>query len=307
MSYSEIQRISRGGNEFEVDRLWKLCMYSNDFAHAAYGLKLFQLYESLEGNLRSFDLGSVELDGKIIPLLLDGINNYSTLSNELLNVDDRINAGVNVDIFAVIPENNRIVENPSHDAGLRHALLTMSPSISAKLVDCYNGFDCFKPILGIRAFDSHPSTGSYVKFFNYIISNLGYDLPSFTIPFDFVPYRCDLASRFSEAEPLCMFMSHMHCVKDYNAEKTTSGIHRLYENCNAPIDKKVLLIGDLHSNSALSQLFSYVFREVRFVWASRRDNYGVFSEIIESIVAEADHVIEEASERFFLRNFCSTM
>jgi hypothetical protein len=303
------QTFTRGGTLGQYERLLRLSRLSNALATAAYGLPFLDLCEGDPARLADLDLRYVDAGGYYLPVLENGSNHYATRSSQRLALDEVIHSGIACDMMLIVPENRRILEGSRDGVGLASAIDLGSRAGSAPIIDAAGRLRrAADPVDLVRAYDSHPSHAFYFLCASEILSFLGYSPSTYCVEYELADYRHDLASRFSDVMAKCLVVSAKHHSEDFSDTSTrNTGHHHLYVNRDAPIDKSVLLIGDSHSYSGLAPLLSYMFREVRFIWASRRDEYAPFERDIAGYAQAADHVIEEAAERFFLNNFCSVV
>ena len=309
MEFSLKQSITAGGLHEERERIWRISRYSNDQAHATYGFDFLRLFEENPNSLIDLDLLSAEASGRLYPVLFHGSNSYDDLSKKSLRLSKSVERGVDVDLMMVVPEPIRLIQRGVNKLGLASALIDRSEARSLPIVDA----ETIVPDRAdrgdlVRAYDSHPSTGTYFFCMDYILKILGHGNLSYHIPFNNGYYKCDLAERFSQKETNCVFAGWQHHTEDLSAkEARNTGLHQIFHNKDAPLKAKILLIGDSHSYSALAPMMSNAVEHVRFIWASRRDNYAPFNQKMNEYAQEADFVIEEVSERFFLRNFCEVV
>nr|WP_128083371.1 hypothetical protein [Methylobacterium sp. B34] len=306
MGYALNQMITTGGLHEERERLWRISRYSNDQAHATYGFEFMRMCEDCPESLNGIDLLSAEISGRSYPMLFNGNNNYSELSSKKLKLSKSVEGGVAADLMIVIPEPIRLMRRGANRNGLTSALSNHLASTTLPIIDAEsvvpNRIDRSELV---RAYDSHPSIGTYFFCMDYILRLMESGKLSYSIPFNNGSYRCDLAERFSQEETKCIFPAWQHHIEDLSQKNTSNtGMHHIFYNEKAPLRACILLIGDSHSYSALAPMLSNAVKKVRFIWASRRDNYGPFSLTIKDYAREADFVVEEVSERFFLRNFC---
>ena len=306
MEYALNQNITTGGLHEERERIWRISRYSNDQAHATYGFEFMRICEENPYLLIGMDLLLNEISGRFYPTLFNGSNSYNILSKRALRLLQSVEEGIAVDVMMVIPEPIRLIQRGMNEMGITSALRNRPISITLPIIDAEtivpDRNDCGDLI---RAYDSHPSTGTYFSCMEYILKILGHDDLSYTIPFNNGLYRCDLAERFSQKETNCVFAGWQYHTKDLSQnDARNTGLHHIFHNENAPLKANVLLIGDSHSYSALAPMLSNAVENIRFLWASRRDNYAPFNQEMRKYVQEADFIIEEVSERFFLKNFC---
>lgn len=300
-------RVTDGGLEDEIEKIWTLSRLSNDFARATYGLDFYLKCENSPEAIGLLDLKAIKVDGRYLPVLKEGSNRYETLSRERLRLREDCAPPMHVDAFLVVPELSRLLNRRADATGLKSALSNSEDAARRlKIVDPLPWLAAQSERSDeVRAFDSHPSTGTYFCCLRTLLQHLSLPVPTFDLMLHFRQYRCDLASRFSPELTTAIFASDTFFVEEYSSPQGgNTGVRRLYENREAPIRASILLIGDSHSYSALSQMCSFLFTRVEFFWASRRNGYHPYNdEVIES-AKNHNFVVEEVSERFFLANFC---
>lgn len=298
--------MTAGGQPDEFARIWRLCRYSNDIACAAYGLEFLRVVENSPEDLIELDLKYIEVDGRYIPVLHSGYNNYNFLSSQKLRLTNAFRSGIVFDAMLIVPEPRRIIERPDAETGLGSALSSYHGQERRAMIDPLAALTVRQNRLDeLRAFDSHPGSGTYCQIIRQIIDQLRLPQPNYELEFEFTPFTCDLATRFAHHSIETLMVSNQYMVQDLSKiSRHNTGIHRLFKNEKAPIKSSVLLLGDSHSNSAIAPHLSHIFEQVRFIWASRRDAYEPFSAEILGYGKEADYIVEEIAERFFLNNFC---
>ncbi|WP_267423466.1 hypothetical protein [Methylobacterium sp. GC_Met_2] len=210
------------------------------------------------------------------------------------------------DAMLIVPEPRRIIERPDSTVGLGSALSSYQGQERRAMIDPLAALTIRQNRLDeLRAFDSHPGSGTYCQIIRQLIDQLRLPQPNYELEFEFTSFTCDLAARFAQRSIETLMVSNQYMVQDLSKiSRQNTGIHRLFKNEKAPIKSSVILLGDSHSNSAIAPHLSHIFEQVRFIWASRRDAYEPFSEEILGYGKEADYIVEEIAERFFLNNFC---
>jgi len=298
--------MTAGGQPDELARVWRLCRYSNDISCAAYGLEFLNIVENTPEKLIGLDLRALEIDFRYVPILHSGHNNYNFLSSQKLRLTDALSSGMMFDAMLIVPEPRRIFERPDSNTALASALSHYQGQERRAMIDPLAALTIRQNRLDeLRAFDSHPGSGTYCQIIRQLIDQLRLPQPTYELQFEFTSFTCDLAARFADREIETLMVSNRYMLQDLSkVSHRNTGIHRLFKNEKAPIKSSVLLIGDSHSNSAIAPHLSYIFEQVRFIWASRRDAYDPFGEEIVGYGKEADYIVEEIAERFFLNNFC---
>lgn len=280
----------------------QLATASNAFAAAIYGARFKAICED-GAALTDLDMLAIQVADVRIPVLRSGANKYYELSSKpaSFNSEAFLRVGLTPDCHLIVPE----------PAGLAGDFLPggWDPTVAIRSCDLTAIDGLHVATLGnlslaasMRFFDSHWSVPFYWQLCIGLIASRGFrcDLDAFHCFFR--PYKGDLASRFSEESSFSMFVSN----RFFHSETPgtmQSGKRRIFINPNAPNRQHLLLVGDSHSYSSMSHIFSHYFEKVTFFWANRANRYGAVGEQIETVAREADFFIEETSERFFLRNF----
>jgi len=158
----------------------------------------------------------------------------------------------------------------------------------------------------VRIFDSHHSIYFYELMLKECLVRLGIDVSDDELIFQYEmrEYLPDLASRFTTNTCDSAFPTEKYLVTEEKPENSLRGLWRQFKNSNSLLDKKLLLIGDSHSYSCLSPMFSLIFSQVDFIWANANNDYGSQNELVKKLSLSHDYIIEECTERFFLINFC---
>ena len=286
-----------------------LCFISNELSRNAYG-RSFEKIRSTSAALARLDLDLVDLDDVSLPVLRNGSNEYANLAKQplILNAESLVSGQININLLAIVPEPASLVARLGggalgYDTAITSAL-NLSSADDYKLLYALpqrGASGAISPLL--RVMDSHLSCFAYAQIAKQILESLGIN------PVDIVPrtafrsYVCDLASRFSVAETWALFFCEDYLVSEDKGQLNRGTVRR-FENLEAPHNISVLLIGDSHCYSAISQLLSFMVREVIFIWASRKSDYGERREEIVSFAQSCDFTVESMSERFFLYNHC---
>ncbi len=307
----ERQQVTIAADRNESERLSRL---SNGLASISYAEEYLTLLADTNG-LDTNDLAACTVNGIDFPALRNGANAYSERSKTSLVLDEkrfREQDLFSTDAFVVIPE---IAFLCSNSLTSPWPVRTAIESVVAALSDTLARTTVFAqpaispdsdPYSYVRLFDSHLSVLAYVDIVYDLLAKLGHGGTHFTVDIEMRRYLCDLASRFSKRRTFSAFPVERHLKFERRAPDSLRGLFRRYENSSAPLQRRLLLIGDAHSYSALAQIFSYVFLSVDFFWDTREDAYPKTRDAILELRKNADVVVEEAAERFFLRNFCTS-
>ena len=162
--------------------------------------------------------------------------------------------------------------------------------------------------LCVRHYDSHLSVYAYFMLARAVLIRLLGSLGApFSIELEPRRYVGDLAQRFSDRRIVGHFISEKYLVNEMLMPSGNRGIVKSYSNVDAPVRKRLLLLGDSHSYSAMAPACSYYFSEVSFIWANKVDSYSPREALVEELWAAADFVVEESAERFFIANLCEAV
>lgn len=282
---------------------------SNIWARAIYG-GAFRSLAAQAPELDRLDLDAVRLHGLWVPLLRSGSNGYQALNRARHRLTDAVAPPAELSDLPlfVIPENARVLRRVLGRGWSPEPLArTFAPGAlrHAGIYPCDEILPDARDVgLCLRQFDSHLSVYAYRRILTAIGRVLGIEMPEDTdVIYEARRATLDLAGRFSDRICISFFPSGRHFV---SADETTGnrGMLMRYENAAAPLDGRLLIIGDSHSYSGLAPLASFFFRQVDFYWGSRHDGFGDRSAEVMDLIARSRWVIEEVSERFFLRNFC---
>ncbi len=283
-----------------------LCDASNAFARHAYQSE-FEAVSADPDGLGALDLFIARIDGLDAPLLRNGTNRYfdvSSSTRKFSTIKFRPSLP-NPDAYVIIPEAPHLLAEALGDTwNATLALESIAHDLPAgpAWTIPHRCFDS-TPSRSLRLFDSHPSLHFYWLLCTGLLRDHGWATENTRIEVQFRPYKCDLAARFSSQEAISLFPSAKHFTSEI-AGDAQRGRKRVFVNPAATNDATLLLVGDSHCYSAISQIMSFFFSRVIFFWASRGSNWGDNrSEIIEMATNSADFFIEEASERFFLTNY----
>ena len=283
-----------------------LCDASNAFSRHSYQSS-FEAASKDPDNFGALDLFSTRIEGFQTPLLRNGTNKYFDVSSSprKFSVAKFRPALPCPNAYVIIPEAPHYLAAMLGDAwNPRIALESVARNLPAG-PRWTIPYGCFEPTSSrsLRLFDSHPSLHFYWLLCMELLRDHGWATSNIPIEVQFRPYKCDLASRFTSQETISLFPSARH-FKSESAGDAQRGRKRVFQNPTAANDATLLLVGDSHCYSAISQIMSFFFSEVVFFWASRGSNWGGNrDEIIEIANNSADFFIEEASERFFLVNY----
>ncbi|MGH8062962.1 MAG: hypothetical protein ACREO7_13215 [Pseudoxanthomonas sp.] len=288
------------------DTLDHLCAASNAFARAAYQ-RAFDDICAEQFLLSQLDLCSVLVEGNNCPILKSGSNKYYEISSNPVVFDDArfVATGLIPDCYIVIPEAARLASPLlEREWNASCAIDSIRPALARQQLDWVHIEDVHGIAVAsaLRAFDSHPSISFYWRLCKSLLIAHGWSVGIDGLDVAFRRYKCDLAARFSEVETSSLFVSSKY-FRSESPGDTQRGKFRIFENEGAPNQATLLLVGDSHSYSAISQILSHYFKRVLFYWADRASNYGARHDEIAQHAQEADFFIEECSERFFLRNF----
>ncbi|QOW24160.1 hypothetical protein [Lysobacter sp. H23M47] len=280
---------------------YKLAFASNALASAIYATEFSQSLARID----ELDLLRVDLpNGESVPLLKNGANGYFDISRTGRRfVEESYARGVgNTSAYLVIPETPCLASDRLHglarDCGT--ALQSLTNLIPDDIVIASVAGMSFESYA--RYYDSHLSIPSYWTICLELLRRLRLSDKLEALECTFRMYQGDLASKFSALSSPSLFVFNRHL----SSEKlciSNSGRNRIFVNDDAPNKAHLLLIGDSHSYSAMSQIMSHYFSRVTFFWGTRANGYGDAADEIADFYSRADFVIEEISERFFLRNF----
>lgn len=283
-----------------------LCDASNAFSRHSYQSS-FEAASTDPESFVALDLFSTCIEGFRTPLLRNGTNKYFDVSSSPRKFSaTKFRPTLPCpNAYVIIPEAPHLLAATLGD--------TWNPRVALESVvhDLPSGpswtipYDCFDPASSrsLRLFDSHPSLHFYWLLCMGLLRDHGWAKSDTPVEVQFRPYKCDLASRFTSLETTSLFPSARH-FKSESAMDAQRGRKRVFQNPSAANDATLLLVGDSHCYSAISQIMSFFFSEVVFFWASRGSNWGDNrDEITEIATNSADFFVEEASERFFLTNF----
>jgi hypothetical protein len=301
-----VQHLNHNSNSRTLSVAWDLSERGNALALAHYGPSFQSFVEGDPAKLEALDIRVETVEGAKLPLINQGSNNYSTRAGLPQKLNAFIEPQIPVDAFLVVPEALQFVAPVSGDLGVASALRNNKATNALNIIYPWERLKRRKPRLrSVRAFESHHSLGTYCELALDVLRQL--NIGPFEAEVLFAPrdYSFDIGGRFLDAPVTAYFPCDTHIFSENTPEdQRNTGIDRTYKNANAPIKASLLLIGDSHSYSALCQILSCVFAQVRFIWATRRNQYAPFSDLIAPLAEEADFVVEEISERFFLANFC---
>jgi hypothetical protein len=288
--------------------LINLCDLSNDCAHAVYG-PVFDVISRQPYLLNQIDLGVVEFGSRRVPVLINGSNMHAKRAAQPHLVNEAaLETGLRQpDLLLVVPEVATLMAGvgmlaPSTATALRNIQAQTAGAAFQPLIP----LDLFGSVLPesmLRSFDSHLSLCAYAAIAEVTLQRLGLEAPLDGLAAYLSPHPHDLARRFCTLQAKSVYFAELHLERETGAAGNR-GIRRWYRNPRPLIDRSLLLIGDSHSYGALCQIFSQVFREVRFIWQYRSSGYGALQNEIAAEAAEADLMIEEVAERFFLVNLC---
>jgi len=260
------------------------------------------------------DLVYAQINNTKVPVLLNGSCNFFINSSKSMNLDNSFknNLQLNNRLYVVVPEIATILESfLTFDWQSRNATNSIMESISGDIdSNIYFALDVISDEKSyqdyVRIFDSHHSIYFYELMLIECMARLGIDISSNELDFQYEmrEYLPDLASRFTNTTCESAFPTEKYLVKEERSENSLRGLWRQFKNSNSLLDEKLLLIGDSHSYSCLSPMFSLVFSQVDFIWANANDNYGTQNELVKRLSKSHDYIIEECTERFFLFNFC---
>lgn|GEM_PF-2923519 len=301
-----VQRINETSTSRTLSVAWALSERGNTLALAHYGPAFRALLDGDPGTLDGLDIRVASLEGATIPLINQGSNNYSSRAQKSQKLNGFIKPQIPVDGVLVVPEALQFIAPVPCNLGVASALRNKRNAQARNIIYPIDRLHRRKPRLrSVRAFESHHSLGTYCELTLDVLRAL--KVGPFEAEVLFAPrdYAFDIGSRFYPAPVTAFFPCDTHIFSENMPEdQRNTGIDRTYKNANAPIKASLLLIGDSHSYSALCQILSCVFEQVRFIWATRRNQYAPFSDLIFPLAKQADFVVEEISERFFLANFC---
>lgn len=301
-----VQRINQNTNNSDLAAAWALSQHGNALALAHYGPAFQALLDGDPGKLDALDIRVASLEGATISLINQGSNNYSTRAQKPQKLNAFIEPQIPVDALLVVPEALQFVAPVPRNLGVASALRYRRDVQALNIIYPIDRLHRRKPRLrSMRAFESHHSLGTYCELALDVLRQL--NIGPFETEVLFAPrdYSFDIGGRFYTAPVTAFFPCDTHIFSENMPEdQRNTGIDRTYKNASAPIKASLLLIGDSHSYSALCQILSCVFAQVRFIWATRRNQYAPFSDLISPLAEEADFIVEEISERFFLANFC---
>lgn len=300
-----VQILSPSSVNDRFDDALRASARSNKASFEAYEAAFRQALVSTPDMAARFDVMVVDVEGHSLPALKEGSNEYCTRAQKPLRVTDNLAPLFPVDLFLIVPETISVLKPWSARTGLRSALERQGLVLCFNLLDAGLRFRALRPRLDmVKVFETHHSVNTYVEIALEALRHLGIEKFETQIAFREHSSRYDIGSRFRDVQAIGVFPEDTHFLREnLPLEAQNSGIDRTYFNAGAPIKASLLLMGDSHCYSALSQILSCVFETVRFVWATRFDQYGIFNSAIEQWAHEADFVIEELSERFFLANF----
>lgn len=282
---------------------------SNLFNKINYMKDFYSVVE--ERHYAGLDLEVADVGECLIPVLKNGSNNFQALSSKKLAFDKTkfLKCGIEPQIYIIVPEISSILGNRviSCNWDSSRALVNLFKYQSGVLETAFwvHGLHYKLNNNHLRYFDSHLCLDGYQKIASDVMSFLEILPRKFPkVITELRDYRCDLATRFSEKSSQNLFPAETFLKGEFLHGNNKRGLHRVYRNPSAPIDAKLLIIGDSHSYSALAQIFSFYFEETNFYWASRVDGFGELEGELCGAAEHADFVIEESAERFFLKNFC---
>ena len=283
-----------------------LCDASNAFSRHSYQSH-FEAAIAVPKGLDALDLFLTHIDGFRTPLLRNGTNRYFDVSSSprKFSTTKFRSTLPYPNAYVIVPEAPHLLAASLGEAW--NAKLALNSVIHSLPQDTtwtipYGCFDASSS-RSLRLFDSHPSLHFYWLLCLGLLRDHGWAIGDSRIEVQFRPYKCDLASRFTNQETVSLFPSAKH-FKSETAGDAQRGRKRIFQNPSAVNDATLLLVGDSHCYSAISQIMSFFFSRVVFFWASRGSNWGGSrDEIIEIATRSADLFIEEASERFFLTNY----
>lgn len=282
---------------------------SNFWAEVAYAEDFHKIRHGGENIEAKYDLTWASGCGAKLPVLVNGSNNYFRYSSRPISlaIPPPPDLARPLDLFVIIPEIARIMSGTLTISWQNCALSSikneLSPEMATSLYFAEHSLRTLhNPVMMARAFDSHLSVLGYLLIAQGILSRLLGSVPTITPVIEVRRYTCDLAKRFSIKETWSAFFADKHLTKE-NIGPGNTGITRIYTNDNPVIRAKLVIIGDSHSYSSLAQLFSFVFQQVVFAWSTRHSQYKPAYDFVFKQSMDADFVIEEVAERFFLRNF----
>jgi len=280
----------------------------NSNMHAAIAYN--QDFDSLE-DYAQMDLAMADADCLKLPVLLNGSNQYATISeNHSFKLDNAKFKNIldKDSLFIVIPETGNILEKLiTEQIEYGNAVNAAMNSNEHNILFAHELFNQFSNKSDLlRIYDSHLSVFAYEQVVKASLARLGVDTSVLDVDYEYRDYIPDLASRLSSKIVPSVFPSEKHLVNEDLYDDKLRGIWRSFSNKNARVNKTLLLVGDSHSYSCMAQMFAHVFTRVEFFWESRANEYGARKAQIEDVVNEADFVIEESAERFFLNNYGST-
>lgn len=290
-----------------VDEACIAARNSNQTAMAAYGTAFAELAQDPQ-RLSDNDLFALDTQLGAIPLLKNGRNYYWQRACHQLGFRQNgfFEAGLPIDRFLVIREGAGFL--PEFEA-----FKPAKTALDSMILEMEGEFQETKfraPALGgpveshLRYFDSHPSVAYYLSIVVQIINDFGLDASIPEIEVGDRIYKGDLATRFSEVQVPSLFVASPFVTKDVDPDQAqNTGRVREFTNPRALNQQHLVLIGDSHSYTGISAICSYFFAKVSYFWASRASNYGGLRDDIQTAIDSADLVIEESSERFFIRNF----